>query len=127
MRGMTVTVAVTFALVLAIGLLCGGYSQRASEEFKVRIEEIAALLGQEQWKEALSLCRETEQHWEEKGRTLAMWVNHEDVDDVSVGLAQLRVAIQGQERYFALLYAAELEEALTLIYQRDALTLKNVL
>lgn len=127
MRAMTVTVAVVLALVLAIGIFCGLHSRNTSERYKVRIEEVATAILQEKWEESLRLIREAEQDWEDESGTLAMWVNHEDVDVVSVGMAQLRVSIEEGERYHALLYAAELEEALTLIYQRDAFSLKNIL
>lgn len=127
MRAMTATVAIVLVLVLAIGIFCGLHSRNASENYKVRIEEAAVAIRQENWEEALRLTRETEQDWEQESGTLAMWVNHADVDEVSVGMAQLRVSIEERESYHALLYAAELEEALTLIYQRDAFSLKNIL
>ena len=127
MRGMMVTVAVAFILALGLGIYCGEKSRILSEEFIVRIEEIAAAVKQEKWEKALALERETEQAWESQSKTLSMWVNHGDVDEVSVGLAQLRISLQEREKYHVLLYAAELNEALTLIYHRDALALKNIL
>ena len=127
MRGMTVTVAIAFCLALGLGIYCGERSRIVSEEFIVRIEEIAVWVQQEQWDNAMAELRATEKAWEDQSRTLSMWVNHGDVDAVSVGLAQLRISLQEKEAYHALLYAAELDEALSLIYHRDTLMLKNIL
>lgn len=127
MRGMTATVVISFLLVLVLGICCGERSRIVSEDFILRIEEAATAVKQEKWERALELARETEKAWQEQSAALAMWVNHGDVDDVSVGLSQFRVSIDEKEKYHALLYAAELDEALSLIYHRDALALKNIL
>ena len=127
MRGMMATVAVTLALVLAIGFLCGAHSKSASEDYQVAVEEVATAIRQERWEDALTMARQAEQNWQEEGATLAMWVNHQDLDEVSLGFAQLRVSIEQRETYHALRCIAELEEGLSLIYQRDAFSLKNIL
>ena len=127
MRGMIIAVAISFFLALGMGIYCGESSRQVSEEFIVRIEEVAAAIQMEQWESALQLIRAAEKAWENQSKTLAMWVNHGDVDEVSVGLTQLRISLQEKEKYHALLYAAELNEALALIYHRDALALKNIL
>ena len=127
MRGVTIAVAIAFLLALGLSIYCGERSRQVSEEFIVRIEEVAAAVYMDQWEKALQLARGTEKAWETQSQTLAMWVNHGDVDEVSVGLAQLRISLQEKEKYHALLYAAELNEALALLHHRDALALKNIL
>jgi len=127
MRGMVITVICSFFLVLGMGLYFEESSKHVSESFIIRIEEAEAAIKEEKWEEALGLIQGIEKEWAERSRVLSMWVNHGDVDDVSVGLAQLRVSAEEKEKYHALLYAAELDEALSLIYHRDALALKNIL
>ena len=127
MRGMLITVILSFLLVLGMGIYFGMSSKNVSEAFIIYIEEAEAAIQEEEWEEALRLIRAIEKEWEKRSRVLSMWVNHGDVDDVSVGLAQLRISAEEKEKYHALLYAAELDEALSLIYHRDALALKNIL
>lgn len=127
MRGMIITVLVSLLLVLLIGFFCAFSSRRLSDDFQIRVEEIIAEIHLQRWERALQLTREAEKYWEEKSMLLSMWVNHQDVDQVATGLAQLRISISQQQTYHALLYADEINAALSLIYQRDAFSLKNIL
>ena len=65
--------------------------------------------------------------WEEKSALLSLWVNHGDVDEVSLGLERLETALEQEERFLSLLYATELGEAVSHLYHRDALMLSNIL
>lgn len=127
MRGMTATVCVSLALIVGIGLACGVYSHRISQEYTVAVERIAAEIRMENWEESLGMARALGQSWQERSDLLSMWVNHADVDAVTVGMAQFQASIEAREKYHSLLYSAELEEALALIYFRDAFALKNIL
>lgn len=91
------------------------------------MEEISALISLRRWEEALQHARSAQQDWEEKSPLLSMWVSHENVDEVGIGLSHLNISIQQQEEFHALLYIAEICESLSLIYQKDAFSLKNIL
>ena len=127
MRAMTATVAISLALILALSAACGLYSRRISEDFRLETQRTAAAIREDRWQEAMDRVRRLERQWEKRSEILAMWVNHGDVDEVSIGFARLRLSIEAEERYHSLRCAEELEEALALIYSRDAFTLKNIL
>jgi len=127
MRSMIITVAIALTAVIAIGLFCGFYSLYTSEKFQIRVEEVSALIRQQCWEEALSLTRQIEKDWEKSSGLLSMWVSHENADDVGISLSRLSISISQQEEYHALLYIAELSSSLTMIYQKDAFSLKNIL
>lgn len=127
MRGMLTTAALSLILIIALGLVCTHQSRRASEIFGLLTEEVSAAIAQEDWEKALNLTRKMEQDWQKRESTLALFVNHEDVESVSMGLCQMRISLEEREKYHALLYAEELKEALSLMGDRDAFTLKNIL
>ncbi|MBQ4075474.1 MAG: DUF4363 family protein [Clostridia bacterium] len=126
MRSMIITVCISLLLVIAIGVFCGISSLHTSQNFQIRMEEISALISLRRWEEALQHARSAQQDWEEKSPLLSMWVSHENVDEVGIGLSHLSISIQQQEEYHALLYIAEICESLSLIYQKDAFSLKNI-
>jgi len=99
MRGMLITVILSFLLVLGMGIYFGMSSKNVSEAFIIYIEEAEAAIQEEEWEEALRLIRAIEKEWEKRSRVLSMWVNHGDVDDVSVGLAQLRISAEEKEKW----------------------------
>lgn len=127
MRSMIFTVIASLAVVIGIGLFCGFYSLRTGENFQIRAEEISVLVRQQRWDEALSQSLQMEKDWEKISRLLSMWVSHESVDDVGIGLSRLSISLRMQEEYHSLLYIAEISTSLSMIYQKDAFSLKNIL
>ena len=116
-------VLAAFALILCIGIFCGAYSSRISEEMQARVSTVASLAEEADTAQALARTRDLMGDWEKRSGLIAMWVNHEDVDEVSLGLERL----EAEEPFFARLYLAQLQEALSHIYHRDAFQLKNIL
>ena len=127
MRGMVWVVLAAFALILCIGIFCGAYSSRISEEMQARVSTVASLAEEADTAQALARTRDLMGDWEKRSGLITMWVNHEDVDEVSLGLERLLVALEAEEPFFARLYLAQLQEALSHIYHRDAFQLKNIL
>ncbi len=127
MRAMTATVIVSFALMLALGLYCGAYSKGVSEEMQGQVREMRGEIQAGSLETALRRTADMRRGWEEKSALLSLWVNHGDVDEVSLGLERLETALEQEERFLSLLYATELGEAVSHLYHRDALMLSNIL
>ena len=119
--------AAALALILSIGIFCGTYSSRVSEEMRARVSTVASLSEGADTEQALARVRELMGDWEKRSGLIAMWVNHEDVDEVSIGLERLLTALEAEEPFFTRVYLAQLQEALSHIYHRDAFQLKNIL
>lgn len=124
---MLFVVAGTLALILLIGIFCGMYSSRISEEMQARAATVASLFAAGSSREALSCARDLMGDWERRSGLISMWVNHEDVDEVSANLERLLVALEEEERFFVWLYLSQLQEAFSHLYHRDAFQLKNIL
>ena len=120
-------VAVTAALVALIGGFCGAYSSDTSQALRNRVMEMNAVVRTGNTDAAMAQALQLEEAWQEKSALLCLWVNHQDIDDVNVGIQQLKVSIEVGETHDALRYLAELDEALAHIYHRDAFKLRNIL
>lgn len=126
MRGILITLAVTLALILGIGIFSGNYSRFVSEEMQGQMKQMETLIRDGEFAKSGRMLKDLQESWQQRSNILSMWVNHGDVDDVSCGLRQLEVSLEQRQPYFSLLYAAEVQEALAHIYHRDALMLKNI-
>ena len=126
MRGMLITLGVTLALILGIGIFSGNYSRFVGDEMQGQMKNMETIIRDGEFARARQMLTDIKKIWQQRSDILSMWVNHADVDNVSGGLRQLEVSLQEEETYFSLLYAAELQEALSHIYHRDALMLKNI-
>ena len=126
MRGLSRTVIISFLLILGIGIFSGRYSRFISDEMRGQVRLMEQYVQEEQWDEAVRMAEEMEKTWRGRGDVLSMWVNHDDVDAVSAGLLRLRTALNARDGFHSLLYAAELREAVSHVYHRDSLQLKNI-
>lgn len=127
MRAMIWVAAVTAALMALIGGFCGAYSSDTSRELREQVTQMTAVVRSGDGEAAMAEALRLEDAWREKSAMLSLWVNHQDIDDVSVGIQQLKVSVEEGETYFALRYLAELDEALAHLYHRDAFMLRNIL
>ena len=127
MRAITITLLICMFIALSLGIFCSCYTHHVSQEYQLQIEDTAFAIQENQWKDALEKILFLEKHWEKHAHILSLFTDHGEVDAVSLALTQLRVSIEEQERYHALLYAAEICETLVLIHSRAAFVLKNIL
>ena len=126
MRTMAATVLASFLLILGTGIFCGHYSRRAADDFSVAVERIAADAERADWEKVTDGVRALQRQWEKRSDLMSLWANHDDLEAITIGLTRLRTAAEDGQRYYTLLYAAELDDALELIYSRDAFSLKNI-
>lgn len=127
MRSLIITLLCCFALVMGLSLFCGISSRNASRQYQERLEEIQIAIQDKQWNQAKRLSVQTEKDWKDQSPFLSMWVHHDIVDSITIGLSQLIISIENQEEYHTLLYLAEIGESVSFIYQKDAFSLKNIL
>jgi len=65
--------------------------------------------------------------WDKQAKLLEMMVDHSATDDVRYALSKLLAALEGKDKASALIYAGELEGSVEHVYERQALTLENLL
>lgn len=127
MRSIAVTVLLALALALGLGIFCSLYTRNLNVHYHQQIEGVILSIREKDWEAALEKNRALEADWKTQARVLSLLSDHALIDSVSLGLTQLRVSLEEREGYHALLYAAELQEALELIDSRDTFVLKNIL
>lgn len=65
--------------------------------------------------------------WDEKAKLLELFVDHGAADDVRYALSRLNAALESGDRAGAMIYTGELEGSIEQVYERQALTLENLL
>ena len=95
----------------------------ALEETKAIMADIRAERLDEASKKAHALDRT----WDEKARIIELFVDHGAVDDVRYALSRLNAALESGDRAGAMIYTGELEGGIEQVYERQALTLENLL
>ena len=114
MRGTLATVAVSLAILLFVGFYTGNQSRRTTAEFSRAVDELDTLVRAGKWENA------------EEGELLQTWVNHADVDTVSLAFRELSCALEMHEAFYAMTSMEELREGISHIYHRDSFALKNI-
>lgn len=65
--------------------------------------------------------------WDESARLIELFVDHGAVDDVRYALSRLNAALESGDHAGAMIYTGELEGSIEQVYERQALTLENLL
>ena len=65
--------------------------------------------------------------WDEQAKLLEILVDHGSTDDVRYALSKLIAALDGGDRASAMIYAGELEGGVEHVFERQELTLENLL
>ena len=126
MRKTLVTVAVSLALLLLIGFYTGGESRRTTREFSRAADELDTLVRAGEWESAQESLKTLRDAWEKRSDLLQTWVNHADVDTVSLAFRELSCALEMRETFYAMTAMEELREGVSHIYHRDSFALKNI-
>lgn len=127
MRGLWVKALVSLALLLAIGFYTASESAKATKKYTAFASELEAMIEDGRWQAARAALEEATETFEACGDVLQTWVNHADVDVVSLALRELKRALKEEERFFALMTLEEFKEGVSHLYHRDAFALKNIL
>ena len=126
MRGTLATVAVSLVLLLLIGFYTGNQSRQTTIEFSRDVDELDTLVRAGEWEKAEEWLKNLQQAWEERSELLQTWVNHADVDTVSLAFRELSCALEMRETFYAMTSMEELREGVSHIYHRDSFALKNI-
>lgn len=124
----TIAIVVLVPLLLAaLFYLSDEYTKRTSEAMITSTHSVADAVRTEDWQAALDAVDNVYTQWEHVRKTLQIWVNHPDADDVTIAISLIRTSIVEAERFHALAYIDELLESLGHLYHRDNFSLINVL
>ena len=127
MRAKVLTVLIVLAL---LGALCATEQisvSRTTNDALAQARVILDLLRADELDEALTRTRALDESWDRRARLLEIFVNHKATDDVRFAFSRLIAAMEGEDRETAMVYAAELEGGIEHVYERQALTVENIL
>ena len=122
-----IIMAATLSILLLISLLeqtiVLRITSRAYENAQTVIEHIRA----EELDKAMKKAQEMDVSWDEQAKWLEMMVDHNSTDEVRYAFSRLIAALEQEDAATAMVYACELEGALEHVYERQELTIENIL
>ena len=122
-----ITVIVTLAFLLLLCLVEQATVLRITNRALDRTQEIMADIREEKLTAGLKKTHDLDQTWDELAVWLEMLVDHGATDDVRYALSRLIAALEEEDAATAMVYAGELEGAIEHVYERQALTVENIL
>ena len=122
-----ITVIVTLAFLLLLCLVEQATVLRITNRALDRTQEIMDDIREEKLTAGLKKTHDLDQSWDELAVWLEMLVDHGATDDVRYALSRLIAALEEEDAATAMVYAGELEGAIEHVYERQALTVENIL
>jgi len=121
---------IIFATLLVLTVLSAAEQilvRRMTDEALRQTQEILAYIREARFDDALQLSRDMDLDWDRNAKVLETMVDHGSTDDVRYAFSRLIAALEEQDSATAMVYAGELEGAIEHVFERQAVTLENIL
>ena len=120
---MTAALAILLVLSLLEQTIVLRITSRAFENTQVVLEHIRS----DELEKAMKKAQEMDVSWDEQAKWLEMMVDHNSTDEVRYAFSRLIAALEQEDAATAMVYACELEGALEHVYERQELTIENII
>lgn len=120
-----ITMAVTFALLLALCVVEQLTVRRVTGEALRQTRAILADIRAEAFEQAQEKAHALDEAWDREASKLEVMVDHGSTDEVRYALSRLLAALESRDKPSALIYAGELEGGIEHVYERQELTVQN--
>jgi len=120
---MTAALAILLVLSLLEQTIVLRITSRAFENTQVVLEHIRS----DELEKAMKKAQEMDVSWDEQAKWLEMMVDHSSTDEVRYAFSRLIAALEQEDAATAMVYACELEGALEHVYERQELTIENII
>jgi len=127
MKRKIITVIITLSFLLLLSLVEQTTVLRVTNIAMERTQEILENIREEKLKDGLKKSHDLDQMWDEMAVWLEIVVDHSATDDVRYALSRLIAALEEEDAATAMVYASELEGSIEHVYERQALTIENIL
>ncbi|MCL1963612.1 MAG: DUF4363 family protein [Firmicutes bacterium] len=121
------SIAITFPLILALGIASMAYTHHISKTYREEIQRVEESARAGDMEGARHTLKRIIAEWETREKLLHVWVPHADTDAVSIHLQGLQVGLALGDTSLLFEHSAALMEALDHLHHRDDLTLGNIL
>ncbi len=89
-------------------------------------EEVIAMVQQKAYGQALQKVQTMEEKWEEHGRKLCFFIDHEDIEEIGHMIAKVQSNFREETYALAVTEMEEIMAKAKDIYKRETLTLENI-
>lgn len=127
MRANLLTIFIALLLVGAIGGYANKTTQRLTEEYSRETEAIIALVKSGETAAGVEKAEAMKTSWERDCKTLKMIALHEDLKRVDAHIQMLEAGFGSDDRGIVLDALNGLEADFRAIYEREAVTLQNII
>lgn len=101
--------------------------RRMTDDVLMQIQSVMQYIRREEFDAAIQQATEMDRAWDKNARVLEMMVDHGSTDDVRYAFSRLIAALEERDSATAMVYASELEGAIEHVYERQAVTIENIL
>lgn len=115
------------AILLLLSLLEQTIVLRITDRALENARTVMAHIRADELEKAMKKSQEMDVSWDEQARWLEMMVDHRSTDEVRYAFSRLIAALEQKDSATAMIYASELEGALEHVYERQELTIENIL
>ena len=122
-----IAMAATLAILLLVSLLEQTIVLRITDTALSGAKEIIEGIRAGEMKEAAKKAQEMDISWDEQAKWLEFMVDHSSTDEVRYAFSRLIAALEQEDADTAMVYACELEGAIEHVYERQTLTLENII
>lgn len=122
-----IIMACTLAILLVLSLLEQTIVLRITSAALANTQEVIEGIRAGEMKKAMKKSQEMDVSWDKQAVWLEMMVDHRSTDEVRYAFSRLIAALEQEDSATAMVYACELEGAIEHVYERQELTVENVI
>lgn len=122
-----IIIACTLAFLLVLSLLEQTIVLRITNTALKDTREVIEIIREGELKAAMKKSQEMDVSWDEQAVWLEMMVDHRSTDEVRYAFSRLLAALEQEDSATAMVYACELEGAIEHVFERQELTIENII
>jgi len=127
MRAKIITICICLLLLAGLSAAEQIAVKRITQSALFQTQALMADIREGEMDEAAKKAHALDRTWDKQAKLLEMLVDHGSTDDVRYALSKLIAALEGGDHASAMIYAGELEGSVEHVYERQELTLENLL
>ena len=122
-----IIMAASLAILLMLSLLEQTIVLRITNSALENAQAVIEHIRADELEEAKKKAQEMDVSWDEQAKWREMMVNHQSTDEVRYAFSRLIAALEQEDSATAMVYACEMEGAIEHVYERQILTVENII
>ena len=121
-----IAVIILSAAIIGGGIYCTKQTDRLTDEFTAKTEEMSKEIEKESFEKASELLDDVKKTIEENSVLLASYIDHGELNKIDLYISQLEVYLRQQEKESALVYGNTLNRLFVTLTEDYKVKLENV-